>query len=385
MKKYTVFLLLGLLILSSCKSDEVDIVEITELIFINPFPNLTFVNPVDFQTPNDGSNRLFVVEKRGSIMVFENTELPQSTVFLDIINNVYSIAGEQGLLGLAFHPNYETNGYFYINYNPNPSTTRISRFQVSNTDPDLADPDSELILLSFSQPLLNHNGGQLAFGPDGYLYISSGDGGPSINGQDLSNLLGNILRIDVDNPDAGLNYGIPGDNPFVNDMNARDEIFAYGLRNPWRMSFDTVTNNLWAGDVGSAFFEEIDIIEMGANYGWDDYEGTLCRFPPCDNQNAIAPVFEYPHGPSTTAITGGYVYRGSINQDLFGKYIYGDFGMGQIWALDIDTVENELLFDTDMLISSFGTDNNNELYFLDFSGGSIFKFERQETDTLGVD
>ncbi len=368
-------LLFGLLMLLACNSDEVVVVDNTVLTISNPFPDLTFILPVDLQSPSDGSNRLFVVERRGAILVFENSELAQSSVFL-IIDNVSSAAGEQGLLGLAFHPNFESNRYFYINYNPNPSTTRISRFEVSNSDPNVADPDSELILLSFFQNQGNHNGGQLAFGADGYLYVSSGDGGLSVNGQDLSTLTGNILRIDVDNPTMGLNYGIPNDNPFVNDVNASDEIYAYGLRNPWRMSFDPITNTLWAGDVGSSTFEEINIIENGGNYGWDDYEGSNCRFPPCANQNVIAPFFEYPHGPNSTAITGGYVYRGTLNQELFGKYIYGDFGMGQIWAIDTDTAENELLFDTEMLISSFGTDSSNELYFLSYSEGVIYKFTR---------
>lgn len=378
--KIKILVLLVLCIgMSACKSDDDANFENQDgLILKNPFPNLSFTRPIDIQNAGDGTDRLFVVEKRGVIQVFNNEETAEGNLFLSISGNVND-QGEQGLLGLAFHPNFATNGYFYVYYNPTSNMSRIARFKVSDTDMNVADPNSEFVLLEFFQDATNHNGGQLTFGPDGYLYISSGDGGPSVNAQDLNTLTGNILRIDVDNPDVGLNYGIPSDNPFVNDANARNEIYAYGLRNPWRMSFDRETGLLWAGDVGAGSREEIDIIEKGANYGWDLYEGTICRTNPCDPTGLTSPIFEYDRDTNGGSVTGGNVYRGNQLSVLAGKYIYGDFVQGKIWALDASTLSNELLFDIGgFTVSAFGVDEQNELYVCNYASGVIYRIEEEQ-------
>lgn len=384
MKNFLLFIL-GLLffILTSCNDEELQDQQITdpvetELVLSNYFPNQPFEQPVDIQSPQDGTDRLFIVEKAGVIKVVENTQSSVSSTFLSISDNVDATV-EKGLLGLAFHPNFETNGYFYINYNPidTEDIARISRFKVSNNNQNIADSNSEFVVLEYNQPSIIHKGGQLAFGDDGYLYISSGDGGNSNNGQDLQTFTGSILRIDIDNPENGLNYGIPNDNPFLNDNDALNEIYAYGFRNPWRMSFDTVTGQLWVGDVGQSQIEEIDIIESGKNYGWRFFEGTECYFGSCDSSGLIFPVFEYEHDGDSGSITGGYVYRGNLNVDLIGKYIYGDFISGKIWALDINTFENELLFDTEIGISTFGVDKNNEIYVTGIYDGLIYKLEQK--------
>jgi len=241
----------------------------------NAFPMLSFTRPVDLQPAGDGSNRLFVVEQRGVISVFDNYPgVPSKSVFLDIQARVDNSGNEEGLLGLAFHPDYETNGYFYVNYTSSVTgLTHVSRFSVSAGDSSVAAPGSELVLIQIDKPYENHNAGSIAFSPvDGYLYITTGDGGsagdPNNNGQNLATLLGSILRIDVDSTEAGLDYAIPPDNPFAdNGQGYREEIYAYGLRNPWRMSFDPVTGWLWAADVGQSSWEEIDVIESGGNYG----------------------------------------------------------------------------------------------------------------------
>lgn len=351
----------------------------------NAFPNLSFTRPVDLQDPGDGSDRLFVVEQDGRILVFDNDPAVSGTdLFLDIRPRVDDRGNEEGLLGLAFHPNYAENGYFFVNYTAsNPERTVISRFDVSASDPDAADAGSETVLLEFSQPFSNHNGGQVAFGPDGFLYIATGDGGsggdPQNNAQNRSNLLGKILRIDVDNPEGGNAYGIPEDNPFAgNTEGYAEEIYAYGLRNPWRFSFDTETGRLWTGDVGQNRFEEVDIIENGKNYGWRIMEGFSCFNPPsgCDQGGLTLPVLDYSHDLGSS-ITGGYVYRGRSVPELQGKYIYADFVSGRIWGLTYngpDDVKNELLLSSGQNIASFGTDADEVLYICTF-GGSIFRFE----------
>ena len=300
---------------------------------IDPFPNLSFSNPVDFQHADDGSNTLYIVEQAGIIRSFENDETTTSTTtFLDIQDRVHHL-NEAGLLGLAFHPDFETNGYLYVDYyTTGAPRTRISRFNLDAANPDVADPDSEVILLEVSQPFGNHNAGQIAFGPDGYLYVTLGDGGsgndPQDNGQRPTTLLGSILRLDVDgggNPlDCGLGTGsatIPADNPLVDGAGGDcDEIYAYGLRNPWRMSFDPATGDLWAGDVGQSAREEIDIITAGGNFGWRVYEGSRCtEYDPCDPSGKIFPIWEYPHDPGILAVIGGYVYRGLAIPELAGK------------------------------------------------------------------
>ena len=250
------------------------------------FPNLNFIQPVDLQYSPDGSDRLFVVEQEGWIYVFENDPVvTNKLLFLDISDRII-FQGERGLLGLAFHPDYENNGTFFVNYTaPSPLRTVVSQFQVLSNNPNLADDESEFVIIEINQPFSNHNGGQIVFGPDGYLYIGMGDGGsggdPYDHGQNLNTLLGSMLRIDVDDPDDGLNYGIPDDNPFVG-TDYKDEIFAYGLRNPWRFSFDIVNNNCWIADVGQNLYEEIDILEEGGNFGWNIMEGTHCFNPPSD-------------------------------------------------------------------------------------------------------
>ncbi|BDQ01594.1 PQQ-dependent sugar dehydrogenase [Ignavibacterium sp.] len=345
------------------------------------FPNLTFTSPVDLQNSGDGTNRLFVVEQAGRIKVFpNNSSATTSKTFLDITDRVTS-GGETGLLGLAFHPNYEANGYFYVNYTaPSPLRTVISRFQVTS-NPDSADKNSELILLTFNQPYSNHNGGCVAFGPDGYLYIATGDGGsggdPQNNAQNITNLLGKILRIDVNNPQLPLNYGIPPTNPFADSTNSsiRKEIYAYGLRNPWRMSFDAVTGWLWAADVGQNQWEEIDIISNGGNYGWRCYEGNHPYNTSGCNGTYIFPIWEYSHSDGIS-VTGGYVYRGQNVPELYGKYIYGDYGSRKVWSLLYDGVNpptNTLITTAAGPITSFGVDENNELHLVS-SNGRIYNF-----------
>ncbi|MBI4720969.1 MAG: PQQ-dependent sugar dehydrogenase [Chitinivibrionia bacterium] len=299
-------------------------------------------------------------------------------VFLDIRDRVGSVGNEQGLLGLAFHPLYKDNGYFYVNYTEaTAGRTIVSRFHVSAANPDSADAASELVLLDEVQPFANHNGGCTRFGPDGYLYIGMGDGGgagdPLENAQNLATLLGKLLRIDVDTPAGGRNYSIPTDNPFAgNDQGFREEIYAYGLRNPWRFSFDGPTSALWLADVGQGSLEEIDMIEKGKNYGWDIMEGTACYEPStgCVMTGLTLPVWEYSHAVGSS-ITGGFVYRGPSLPSLAGSYVYGDFVSGRIWSLRYDGVNppvNAQLLDTNLNIASFGVDGNNELYICAFDG-----------------
>lgn len=343
------------------------------------FPKLSFTRPVDLQHANDNSNRLFVVEQKGIISVFKNESSASSkNTFLDIRNKVDDNGNEEGLLGLAFHPQYKTNGFFYVNYTAtNPDRTVISRFRVSAYNPDIADPESEVVLLTFDQPYSNHNGGQVSFGPDGYLYIGVGDGGsggdPKGHGQNLKTLLGSILRINVNKQENGKKYAIPTDNPFAgNKSGYKEEIYAYGLRNPWRLSFDPVTKKLWTGDVGQNAYEEIDIIEKGGNYGWNMMEGKHCFEPKrnCNQQGLELPVWEYPRSEGVS-ITGGFVYRGPSLPGLTGKYIYADYGSGKIWALDASDLNNPVnttLVESKLSISSFGVDPKNELYICAFDG-----------------
>lgn len=348
------------------------------------FPSLEFTRPVDLQHPGDGTNRLFLVEQAGIIHMFENRpDVIETGVFLDIRDRVNDQGNEEGLLGLAFHPDFEDNGYFYVDYTAaSPRRSVIARYRVDPGDPNRADPGSETVLLEVAQPFSNHNGGQIAFGPDGFLYIALGDGGsggdPQGHGQNLATLLGSILRIDVDNPSEGRQYGIPSDNPFVDGAGgARPEIYAFGLRNPWRFSFDPATNRLWAADVGQNRFEEVDVIQKGLNYGWNIMEGNHCFEPEegCDRTGLTLPVWEYGRDEGSS-ITGGYVYRGSRAPQLEGRYLVADFSTGRVWALRYEggpTAESELLMDTNLNISSFGVDENGEQYVLAFDG-SIYHF-----------
>jgi glucose/arabinose dehydrogenase len=343
----------------------------------NAFPNLSFTSPVGIYDANDGSNRLFVVEQIGDIQVFENDPSVDSySTFLDFSSEV-TAAGEQGLLGLAFHPNYATNGYFYIYYIDEINTDSvISRFSVNATDINKANESSEVELLRIPQPYSNHNGGQIAFGPDDYLYIALGDGGgsydPDGNGQNRSTLYGSILRIDVD---SGSPYSIPVDNPFyANAEGYAEEIYAFGFRNPWRFSFDFDTGDLWVGDVGQNQWEEIDIVENGMNYGWNTREGSHDVNPGTNVTVMVNPIWEYDHSFGNS-ITGGFVYRGTEFSELQGKYIYGDYGSGLIWALEFSNgalVSNDLLVDTPINIPSFGIDGNNNLYICGFDGSIYY-------------
>lgn len=341
------------------------------------FPGILFDRPLDLQHAGDGSGRLFVVEQGGSIYVINNSSNPKAELFLDISDRVDDSSNEMGLLGLAFHPAFKTNGQFFVNYTTSDSTV-VSRFVVDSENPVIADKTSEEVLLTFPQPYSNHNGGQIAFGPDdSYLYIATGDGGsggdPHGNAQNRKTLLGKILRIDVDEKDSGLNYAIPTDNPFAgNKEGYREEIYAYGLRNPWRFSFDQPTNRLWAADVGQDRVEEIDIIEKGKNYGWNIMEGSLCFKPPtgCDQTGLELPVYEYQH-PLGESIIGGYVYRGNNLSVLQGIYVYSDYVTGIIWGLLYDEgkeTQNFTLAKTDLNITSFGIDEDDELYFTAFDG-----------------
>ncbi len=345
------------------------------------FPNLAFTQPIDLQNAKDGSGRIFVAQQSGEIYSFNNNTLTTTkSLYLDISEKI-RISSEQGLLGLAFHPNFSENGYLFVNYTrESDGASVIARFQEVQ---GVVSADSELIILTYSQPYSNHNGGSLTFGADGFLYIASGDGGsggdPENRAQNRRSLLGKILRIDIDHARPRRNYSIPRSNPFAtNTQRFRKEIYAYGLRNPWKISFDMESNKLWAGDVGQARIEEVNIIRNGGNYGWRLKEGNLdyeCSEPICSNRKTIKPVYSYTHSTGTS-ITGGYVYRGGNFPALFGKYIFGDFVAGKIFALtkDAQNISTVELIDTDLNISSFGVDENQELYFLDYGTGKVYQF-----------
>lgn len=340
--------------------------------------------PTDIEFPDDGSGRMFVVEQPGRIVIVRNGQTVPA-LFLDISNEVNSAGSEQGLLGLAFHPQFASNPYFYVNYTDASGSNVIARFQANG---DKADPASEKDLLRIPKPFPNHNGGVLKFGPDGYLYLGLGDGGsegdPLGYGQNTGVLLGKLLRIDVTN---GNPYSIPRDNPFVNG-GGRPEIWAYGLRNPWKISFDRATADLYIADVGQDTWEEIDFLPAGApggsNFGWNYREGkhpySLAN-PPA-GLHLIDPVTEYSHNVGGCAEVGGYVYRGSM-PEWQGIYLYGDFCSGLIWGLMHSgstpanfTWTSKLLFQTKASITTFGQDPSGEIYFAD-RGGTIYKLERQ--------
>jgi glucose/arabinose dehydrogenase len=340
----------------------------------NAFPNLSFDQPLYITHSGDSSNNLYVVSQRGEIFVFDNSEnASEKQIFLDIKTKVL-FDGEQGLLGLAFHPDFESNGFFYINYvADSPKRTVISKWSIDSGDVTKANSSSEEIILTFPQPHANHNGGHLDFGSDGFLYISVGDGGgfgdPNNNAQNKSNLYGSILRIDVD---SGSHYGIPSDNPFAGNIDGfKEEIYAYGLRNPWRFSFDG--DVIYAGDVGQQLWEEIDVIEKGKNYGWNIREGSHF-YSSGDAEGLVDPIWEYNHITGGDAVTGGYVYRGNRLAALKGRYICGDYARGKVWALTntSNVFVDSLLFDADILITSFGLDQHDELYICS-AFGTIYK------------
>lgn len=358
---------------------------------VNAFPALTFSRPTDIQTAGDGTNRLFVTEQTGRILVFANRpDVASSSVFLDITPDVlYQTNSELGLLGLAFHPQYETNGYFFVYYTvDNPRRDRLSRFNVSG-DPGVADRNSEKILLEFADDYANHNGGGMCFDADGYLYLGIGDeggaGDPDNNAQDRSRPFGKILRIDVNqNVNQPPYHGIPAGNPYAGNASGyREDIWAYGFRNPWRISFDAPTGLLIAGDVGQRTWEEIDFVEKGVNYGWDCREGKSDyneaengSSPLCAGGGPFKqPVHVYGHNEGSS-ITGGYVYRGVPQPALRGRYIFGDFISGHIWALNVGSQTAALLTDSGRFISTFGVAEDGELivgaYFGDGSPTGLY-------------
>ena len=357
--------------------------------------------------PTSEKDRLFVLNQKGQIHIIKNGKTLDEP-FLDISDRVHGSltpGSEEGMLGLAFHPEYKENGYFYVNYVDRNDTSIVSRFSVTH-HPETADKNSEKILLKLAQPFGNHNGGHLAFGPrDGMLYIGFGDGGkwgdPYDNAQNLNTLLGAILRIDVNSGDP---YSIPVDNPFIGQKDKRPEIFCYGLRNPWRFSFDRETNDLIIGDVGQNLWEEISWttwdVSKGANYGWRTMEANHCYNPEefCDTTGLVMPVHEYPNNAAYMkilmgmdnseatgcSVTGGYVYRGADNPHLWGTYIFGDYCTGRIWSFKLKdgkpvgfkNLRKELKKhskDVPLFISSFGEDNSGELYVVDYLG-AVYKF-----------
>ena len=343
------------------------------------FPKLGFERLTNLAQPAGAGNLLFVTEQAGLIHSFVNDpDVAESFVFLDITDRVSTKGNEEGLLGMAFDPDYSENGRFYVYYSAsNPRRSVLSRFQTPPNNTDRADATSEIIVMEIPQPYSNHNGGQLAFGPDGYLYVGLGDGGsagdPKANGQDLGALLGSVLRIDVSLGTDRRGYGIPNDNPFSGVEGAREEIWAYGLRNPWRFSFDRETGQMWLGDVGQHLWEEIDLIQKGGNYGWNVMEGEHCFRPKtgCDTAGLEPPMFEYGSSEGCSII-GGYVYRGNRLPSLWGAYVYADYCSGSIWALrqDDDSVTDQrLIASLDRQITSFGQDREGNLYVLTQNSG----------------
>lgn len=338
--------------------------------------------PVGLVAPRDGSGRLFIVEQSGTIRIWAKGSVV-SQPFLDLRDRV-ATGYEMGLLGLAFHPQFPHVPRLFVNYTTKTALdgirTKIAEFRLGK-DVNAVDRDSERILLDIAQPYPNHKGGHLAFGPDGFLYIGLGDGGsgndPHDNAQHLNTLLGKMLRIDVNGQHGQLLYRIPPDNPFVADKSARPEIWAYGLRNPWRYSFDAATELLYVGDVGQYDREEIDVVRKGGNYGWRRMEGSICTpgvNPTCDQRGLEAPILDYPTR-SGHVVIGGYVYRGTSIPGLCGAYVYGDYGSGDIFALRYDgrtvTAQTTLL-ESHRRITTFGEDEQYDLYLVDYQG-DVFK------------
>lgn len=349
----------------------------------NVFSSTTFVNPLEAVIPTDGTDRLFIVGQRGVIkVVYPSSPSTPGKIFLDISDKVVPSGLEPGLLGLAFHPNYASNGYFYVYYNPVGQTTTevIARYQVSAANPDSAVKSSEFIIMTNTMSAASHYGGKIAFGKDNFLYIAwgmgTGQNDPPNNAQNLSLLLGKILRINVDVPSGGLNYSIPPTNPFVDSTGTqRKEIYAWGFRNPWKFNFDS-TGRMWCADVGQNSYEEINIIQRGKNYGWRIMEGNHCFNPnPCDTTGLVKPIFEYPHTDGLS-INGGYVSYGNQLPNLKGKYLYGDWSSKKVWALTYDGINpttTQLVTTAAAAIASFGMDKNKNIYVLCTGDSKIYK------------
>ncbi len=339
-------------------------------------------NPVFITSAQDGTSRLFIVEQTGKIKVVKPDGTVRSTSFLNLKGQV-SGGFEQGLLGLAFHPNHETNRKLYVNYTNLSGNTRIVEYRASSSNPNIVDTSTKRTILKINQPYDNHNGGMLAFGPDGYLYIGMGDGGdsgdPGNRAQNKNSLLGKMLRININGSMSNKNYLIPSGNPYVG-VDGANEIWQIGLRNPWRFSFDRANGNLWIGDVGEVDWEEIDRATStasgagrGINWGWRRLEGTHCYNPSsgCNTSGKTMPINEYGHGSGRCSVTGGYVYRGSAIPALVGGYVFGDFCTGEIWVIDSSAsspATKTLLLDTSHSISSFGENASGELYVVDRTG-----------------
>ncbi|MCX7552210.1 PQQ-dependent sugar dehydrogenase [Xanthomarina sp. F2636L] len=348
-----------------------------------------FTNPLSIK--NAGDNRLFVVERGGLIKIVNTDGSVNNTPFLDIDSRVLS-GGERGLLGLAFHPQYASNGFFFVNYTDNNGDTVVSRFITNPPNSNTVDPSTETVLINVEQPSSNHNGGDLAFGNDGYLYIGLGDGGssgdPGDRAQNLTTMLGKMLRINVDNSDPGLNYAIPSDNPFPNteEPNALPEIWAYGLRNPWRFSFDRETHDLWIGDVGQGQIEEIDMVPLdqaAVNYGWRCYEGDQVYDTsgncPSDINELTFPISQYTHSSSGNfkcSITGGYRYRGTAQPNLNGLYFFADYCSNEIGILENNGGSWNMTFTTPYSgngWTAFGEDVNGEIYIVGIDSGNVYR------------
>lgn len=342
-------------------------------VFVPRILNLTFVD----------ESQALALSQEGEIYRLDLTQSPISQeVVLDLSDEIGVSAGERGLLGLAVHPDYPMDPRIFINHTESdPSLTTVVRSFEIDPEDLMPIPGSDVELLRYAQPFDNHNGGHITFGPDGYLYISSGDGGssgdPMNNAQDTSSWLGKILRIDVDGSGGGLAYDIPEDNPFVGGA-GRDEIYAWGVRNPWRFSFDRETGEFWAADVGQGAWECIHVIQNGKNYGWRILEGSHCFMPSsgCDSTGLELPIFEYNHSQGDRSITGGYMYRGKKQPLLYRKYVYGDFVSGRIWALEVtpdalQVVSNEELMNTDINVSAFAEDLEGEVYVLTYGSGGV--------------
>jgi glucose/arabinose dehydrogenase len=341
---------------------------------------------------NAGDDRLFVVERQGTVRLVQDGLL-RNEPYLDIRDRVRSLSTEQGLLSVAFHPNFgilenEVSSRLFVNYTDLSGDTVISSFVARHDAPDSAIAESETVILRLDQPFGNHNGGQIAFGPDGFLYVGLGDGGssgdPLGNGQDPQTLLGALLRLDVDSPAEGRGYAIPADNPFVGNAGGRDEVWSYGLRNPWRFSFDQLNGNLFIADVGQNRWEELNYQPAGAaggtNYGWNRLEGSHCFQPrsDCDLPPLEGPIFEYEHQSDTCSIVGGYVYRGNLMPEAEGDYFLADFCSGRISRLREDTDSGWSEADSieaGFQISSFGVDADGELYVLDYGDGRILRIQ----------
>ena len=338
---------------------------------------------------NAGDSRLFIVNQRGYIHIINPDGRINSEPFIDIHKRIV-YAGERGLLGVAFHPKYQTNGYFYVNYIGSGDSTHISRFKVDSTNPDVADSTSELKLMTIFQPYTNHKGGELCFGPDGYLYIGLGDGGssgdPGKRAQNPKDFHGKMLRIDVDH---GNPYSIPTTNPFYGSTTTLNEIWALGLRNPWRFSFDRLTGELWIADVGQSLFEEIDVqpanSKGGENYGWNCYEGDQ----PYNNTGCVStdqmtfPVFIYNHDPECS-ITGGYVFRGSASSSFYGHYFFADYCSDRIWTLHKSGdqwIKQDFGQFAGNGFSTFGEDTSGQIYIAGVKSGTIYRINDQTTGT----